>query len=157
MVSRWIALSLCVLVLFAGCGDDSDNGNGNGPDTSDSPTATTATESAPADDTPAESSSDADSEGDSGSGSIEFVTVRDVRAGSTADVIVSTSPGAECTITYVTPDGAEEEVRGLEPKTASGNGRVSWGWKIDPDTTPGDGTVTVTCNGESAETTLTIV
>lgn len=152
MVSRWIALSVCVLVLIAGCGDDSDNGNDS--NTSDNPTATTATNDSSADETPADSSSD--DQQDSGSGAVEFVTVRDVRAGSTADVVVSTEPRAECTITYVSPEGNEESVRGLEPKTASGVGRVNWGWKIDPETPAGEATVTVTCNGETAETTLTI-
>lgn len=148
MVARWLVLSVCLLVLIAGCGGDSDNGDNS----SDAPTATTAS-SAPSGNTPAD---EGDEEDAAGGGEVTFQVVRGARPGSTADVVVIAPPSAQCEITYTAPDGQVGEMRGLEPKTASGNGRVSWGWKIDTDTPSGEGTVSVTCDGTTAETTIPI-
>src|SRR5690606_548614 len=106
--------------------------------------------------TPEESSDEEDSDATGGDGAVEFQVVRGARPNSTADVVVKAAPNASCEITYTSPDGEVGEMRGLEPKTATGVGRVSWGWKIDPDTTPGEGTVSVTCDGSTAETSITI-
>jgi len=48
------------------------------------------------------------------------------------------------------------EAAGLVTKTAGANGEVSWSWLIGGATKPGTGRVTVTCNGVSATTDITI-
>lgn len=132
---------------MVGCGGD--DGDSDGETTSDSPAATQAdgasTEpSAPAGGTDAED------------GSIEILAVRGGKPNARADITVRTTPNASCSLVYTTPDGAESDAQGLGEKAASGNGRVSWSWQISPDTTPGTGTVIVTCDGVSVEEPITI-
>ncbi len=80
-----------------------------------------------------------------------------VYRGSNATLVAQTSPATNCTIRYTTPAGNPSKAAGLTPKTADANGSVSWTWKIDANTTPGTGTVTVTCNGQSASVNIVIV
>lgn len=147
MSMRAIVLFLCALVFMVGCGGDDGDSNG---DTSGDPPATTQ-----ADGTSTESSQPATGPGSSDA-NIEILAVRGGKPGSRADVTVRTAPNAECSLSYTTPDGDESDEQGLGPKTASGNGRVSWSWRISPDTTPGTGAVTVTCNGVSVEEPIII-
>jgi hypothetical protein len=64
---------------------------------------------------------------------------------------VDTLPGARCGIAYYTPRGNRSGAAGVsgpnEFKTADAGGFVRWDWVIGSNTTPGTGTVTVTCAG----------
>jgi micrococcal nuclease len=76
--------------------------------------------------------------------------------GGYASVEVRTNPGADCSIRYVTPHGTISRAAGLVNQTADSDGNVSWTWKIGSHTEPGTGSVTVTCNGSSATTAISI-
>lgn len=143
MSIRAIVLSLCALVLIVGCGGD------DGDTTGDPPASTQA-------DSAATESSEPVTGADSSDSSVEILAVRGGKPNARADTTVRTTPNAECSLSYTTPDGDESDEPGLGPKTASGNGRVSWSWRISPDTTPGTGTVTVTCGDESVEEPIII-
>jgi hypothetical protein len=69
---------------------------------------------------------------------------------------VQTAPGVRCAITYVTPAGTNSTAAGLTPKAADATGVVSWAWLIGGNTRRGTGTVTVTCDGMTARTPITI-
>lgn len=148
MSMRVIVLSLlCVLIFVAGCGGN--DGASNGDSTGDPPAATQASGASTEPSEPATGA-------DSSDGSVEILAVRGGKPNARADATVRTIPNAECSITYTTPDGDEGQDAGLTPKTASGNGRVSWSWRISPDTTPGTGSVTITCNDVSVEEPIVI-
>ena len=87
---------------------------------------------------------------------VTFLQVTGGPPGANAYVKVQTAANASCSISYVTPIGNPSNAQGLVSKTADGTGIVDWTWKISPGTTPGTGTVTVTCNGVSASTGITI-
>ncbi len=87
---------------------------------------------------------------------VTFTSVQGAKPGNVATVMVQTAPSASCSIGYVTPKGTQSEAAGLVPKTADASGNVSWSWLIGGNTTPGTGRVTVTCNGMSATTNITI-
>jgi hypothetical protein len=87
---------------------------------------------------------------------LTFLTVDGASPGHHASVTVQATPNAECSIVYTTPSGRTSKAAGLEPKTADIDGKVSWIWLIGGRTAPGTGHVTVTCNGDSAETDITI-
>ncbi len=87
---------------------------------------------------------------------ITFASVEGASPGGYASVTIQTSPGAECSIQYVTPHGTVSRARGLESQTTDSDGRASWTWKIGTHTEPGTGSVTVACNGESATTPIEI-
>ena len=147
MSIRAIVLSLCALVLIAGCGGD--DGDSNGDTTEDPPAATQA-------DSASTESSEPSTGSDSTDGSVEILAVRGGKPNARADVTVRTTPNASCSLVFTTPDGTESDAQGLGEKAASGNGRVSWSWQISPDTTPGTGTVIVTCDGVSVEEPIII-
>jgi hypothetical protein len=85
-----------------------------------------------------------------------LLVVRGARPGQIANVVIETSPGAACGIRYVTPAGAVGEAWGLMPRTADGQGRISWSWFVSVDTRPGTGSVTVTCGQRSVSASLAI-
>lgn len=87
---------------------------------------------------------------------VTFVSVQGGPPGGTASVTVQTAANAYCSIAYYTPKGSRSVAQGLEDKTAGGDGRVSWSWKIGTNTAPGTGTVIVSCNGVSATANITI-
>jgi hypothetical protein len=86
----------------------------------------------------------------SGGGSVSITTVQGNVPGGTAVVAAQTAPNASCSIAYVNPSGIPTRTAGLEDKTANGNGAVSWSWQLDAGTPGGNGLVTVTCGGTSA-------
>lgn len=147
MSIRAIILSLCALIFVVGCGGNDGDSNG---DTTGDPPATTQADSASTE--PSEPATGAESS----DGSVEILAVRGGRPNARADTTVRTTPNADCSLSYTTPDGDESDEPGLGPKTASGNGRVSWSWRISPDTTPGTGTVTVMCNDVTVEEPIII-
>jgi hypothetical protein len=87
---------------------------------------------------------------------VQLSSVAGGRPGGRASVVAQTTPGASCSISYRTPAGTSSTAQGLTPKTADGNGMVSWSWEIGPSTRPGTGTVVVTCNGASARSSIQI-
>lgn len=89
-------------------------------------------------------------------GGVTFTSVVGGPPGGHASASVSTAPGANCTISYVTPAGTHSTAQGLIPKTADATGSVSWTWNIGGNTRPGTGTVTVTCGSVSASAAITI-
>ncbi len=87
---------------------------------------------------------------------VQLSSVAGGRPGGRASVVAQTTPGASCSISYRTPAGTSSTAQGLTPKTADGNGAVSWTWEIGPSTRPGTGAVVVTCNGASARSSIQI-
>lgn len=79
-----------------------------------------------------------------------------VARGGNATARIGTAPNAKCTIAYTTPSGTRSEAAGLEAKTADTKGEVSWTWVIGPSTNPGNATIRVTCDGQSATATIVI-
>jgi hypothetical protein len=82
-----------------------------------------------------------------------------VKPGATASLTAQTIPGAACTIKVYTKSGTSS-AKGLVPKVADGSGRVSWTWKVGPNTTPGTWRIVITAavNGQTFtyETTYTV-
>jgi hypothetical protein len=71
-------------------------------------------------------------------------------------VAVQTTPGAYCSISYLTPQGNVSEAAGLAPKNADVSGSVNWSWVIGGNTRRGTGTVRVTCNGATISSPMQI-
>ena len=89
-------------------------------------------------------------------GTLQFVSVTSpVSRGGSATVVVQTSPAASCTI-VVTYKSGPSSAQGLGPKQAGADGQVSWTWMVGSRTTPGDWPITVTCGGQTIETTFTV-
>ena len=63
---------------------------------------------------------------------------------SDATLIISTAPGANCTIVVQYKSGPSR-ARGLAPQVADGAGRASWTWRVGSKTTPGRWPIEVTC------------
>jgi hypothetical protein len=82
---------------------------------------------------------------------VSILTVNGNKPGRIANVTIQTSPHVECNIVYETPAKQTSTAKGLSQQTADENGRVTWSWQIAQNTTPGKGSVTVTC-GDSSET-----
>lgn len=59
--------------------------------------------------------------------------------GGRATVGARTAAGASCSITYRTPAGTLSTVQGLTPRSADGNGLVTWSWSYRADNLAGDG------------------
>lgn len=82
-----------------------------------------------------------------------------VSQGANATLTAKTTPGALCDIEVVYKSGPSK-AKGLVPKTAGSNGRVSWTWKVGTRTTPGTWPITVmaSLNGETVtrQTSITV-
>ena len=80
-----------------------------------------------------------------------------VHLGETVTLTARSTPGVTCSIEYVHPSGKASTEPQLIPNVVGSDGTVSWSWPISPGTRPlGTGTVTVTCNGSSAQTQILI-
>jgi hypothetical protein len=79
-----------------------------------------------------------------------------VERGGKALVIIKTTPGAACFLTYRTPSGRQSTTRGLGKKTANQQGVCRWTWNIYRKTKPGTGSVTIAVNGVDHSYPLTI-
>ena len=86
----------------------------------------------------------------------QFLAVIGAAPGGRASVAVQTTPGAYCSISYVTPLGNVSEAAALAPKNADASGSVNWTWVIGGNTRRGAGTVRVTCNGASVSSPIQI-
>jgi hypothetical protein len=61
-------------------------------------------------------------------------------------VVVVTVPGATCRIKAKDHAGALSGAAGLKKKqVADSSGTVSWTWTVEPKTSKGNSTITVTC------------
>jgi hypothetical protein len=87
---------------------------------------------------------------------VRFLAVNGASVNGTASVSVQTTPGAACSIVYVTPAGSTSTAQGLGSKYADANGQVYWSWKIGSNTHPGTGKVSVTCGGTRITSEITI-
>lgn len=76
-----------------------------------------------------------------------------VSPGNAASITVKTAPSAACTIAVSYKSGPSRAM-GLEPKTATQDGVVSWAWIVGTRTTPGRWPITVTCSAGGRQTTL---
>ena len=85
-----------------------------------------------------------------------FTSVVTASPGGNASVTVQTTPNASCSIEYITPAGAASLDDGLVTKRADSTGAVSWSWRIGSRSSPGIGTVRVTCDGVQASTNISI-
>jgi hypothetical protein len=87
---------------------------------------------------------------------ITFVSVNGASPAGFASVTIQATPGAECSIRYITPHGTISRAAGLDNQLADSGGKASWTWKIGSKTEPGTGRVTVTCGGASATASIGI-
>jgi hypothetical protein len=88
---------------------------------------------------------------------VTFSTVTGAAPSGTATVTIQTAPRALCTIDYSGPQGHDRFADGaLHAKQADWNGVVTWSWEINPVTPAGSGTVSVSCDGVSASSPITI-
>jgi len=74
-----------------------------------------------------------------------------------ATLTAKTQPNASCSLAYTTPAGTASTAQGLGAKAADGAGNVSWTWLISADTGPGNGTVRLTCAGQTVTATIQIM
>jgi hypothetical protein len=79
-----------------------------------------------------------------------------VARGGTARAAVKATVGDKCSITYHTPSGTDSDAKGLESQTADSSGNATWSWTIGPNTSPGNGTVTVKCGSRSGSAPIVI-
>ncbi len=155
MIYRALTVALLALALVA-CGesgDDDDAADRTDPTATTQATATTApvaptTAASPEATLPPDASIPP--------GMVTIDPIAPVQAGGRARVDATAPPGAMCTIRYRTPAGSPSEAEGLIEKPAGEDGRVSWEWSIGPGTSPGEGRVTVECDGAEAVATITI-
>mgnify|MGYP006282182483 CR=1 FL=1 len=87
-------------------------------------------------------------------GGIAIKSAFGAHPGGIGQVVVQTSPGANCNIEHVLPSGRVNSGRGLTPSRASGSGLVLWNFAIPADTLPGMGRIVVVCNGASVSREL---
>lgn len=98
------------------------------------------------------------------------LTVTGVALGANASATMHATPGASCSIVYFHPTAkkgtdtgapgtaiALRDEKDLVVKTAGPDGTVTWNWVISPSTTsPGRGTVDVSCGTDKAFAAITI-
>lgn len=73
-----------------------------------------------------------------------------------ARVVVQSTPGAQCFLSYYTPSGNVSKADGLGAKTADGNGICAWEWKIGSQTNPGTGSVVIQVGGITQQLPIVI-
>jgi hypothetical protein len=70
-----------------------------------------------------------------------------------ASLTAKVAPFRACSLAY---KGATSPTQELGSKPADANGDVNWTWTISPTTSPGAGTVTITCRRISASASIVI-
>jgi len=68
-------------------------------------------------------------------------------------ITVQTAPKASCMITVRYKSGPSK-ARGLDPREADAQGKVTWTWRVGSRTTPGKWPITVTCSSGGRQGTL---
>lgn len=91
-----------------------------------------------------------------GDAAIEFVNIRGAGREGRASVTIRTAPKTICSIRYYTPSGTESQASGLGNKETDPSGVAVWTWNIGPSTTPGNGSVTVSCGNATATSPIVI-
>lgn len=76
-----------------------------------------------------------------------------VSPGDDATITIQTGARADCLITVRYKSGPSK-ARGLVPKTADSQGRVSWTWRVGSRTTPGTWPIIVTCSRNERQARL---
>ena len=87
---------------------------------------------------------------------VELAEVQASPPSGSARVVALTSPGASCSIDFITPSGNASRALGLEPRSADSTGQAHWSWRVGPSTRRGTAQVTVTCDGARASAPLAI-
>jgi hypothetical protein len=90
---------------------------------------------------------------------VTFAAVAGAPPGGRASVTVETTPGATCSVQYVTPAGSKSTAAGQGAnvsKTVGPDGQASWSWDIGPSTGSGSGSVTANCSTGTATTPIII-
>jgi hypothetical protein len=91
---------------------------------------------------------------------VTIVSLPPTGQGNVATAAARTAPGAGCSIEVDYKSGPST-ARGLDPKTASAAGAVTWNWLVGTRTTPGTWPVTVTCSHsgqtDTTQRSLTVI
>jgi hypothetical protein len=90
---------------------------------------------------------------------VTFAAVAGGPPGGRASVTVATTPGATCSVQYVTPAGSKSTAAGQGAgvtKTVGQDGQPTWSWEIGPATRSGSGSVTANCSTGTSTTPITI-
>lgn len=82
-----------------------------------------------------------------------------VNRGDTALLEIRTEPITRCSIQVFYPDSPDGEpvVDGLQDQTTDQNGDLSWEWLVEDEVETGTHPIIVTCNDQTAETTITVL
>jgi hypothetical protein len=86
----------------------------------------------------------------------QFIAVQGTTPGRAASVTVQAPPGQNCSIRYTTPSGTASTAHGLSPQTVPASGTLTWSFLIGAATHRGTGDVTVTCNGATISSPISI-
>jgi hypothetical protein len=79
-----------------------------------------------------------------------------VNVNNQAYMSIRTAPGANCSISFVSPIGRPIKAKELSPKVADNKGYCYWSWKIGFNTAAGKGSITVQANGLEKSYSITI-
>jgi len=79
-----------------------------------------------------------------------------ISKGSNASLVIQTTAGASCSLSYTTPKGNTSTAAGLGATTAGSDGHCGWSWKISTSTDPGTGKLFVSANGAHASFDIVI-
>lgn len=74
---------------------------------------------------------------------IKLVSFPPTHPGQEATIVVQTAANAHCEINV-----GGKKVQELSPKSANGQGRVSWTWTVDSKTAAGNWPIAVACSSE---------
>jgi len=113
-----------------------------------SPGAATATPAAPTLAAPTLAAPSAGPSASDGTLTVDITGLPDtVSANATTTLVATTAPGASCQAKVKFQSGKPSTAPGLAKKqTADATGKATWTWIVDPGTTPGTSTATVTCS-----------
>lgn len=80
-----------------------------------------------------------------------------VARGDDAAITIDGPAGASCEIRYKTPSGTTSKASGLSAKSIPSDRQVTWRWGVSSRTSPGTGSITVTCAGSVVSLPIEIV
>ena len=87
---------------------------------------------------------------------LEVVSITGAHPGSDVTITVKTAPGAEVTILFTMPTGANSAFPADNTKTAGADGMVSWTWNINSHVPTGEATLTFTAKQGGKESVLAV-
>ncbi|NRD79794.1 hypothetical protein HPT25_20880 [Bacillus sp. BRMEA1] len=89
--------------------------------------------------------------------SVKIISIKSPAArNSTETLTAKVAPNSTAYIAVHYKSG-DSKAKGLEPKRSNSSGMVSWSWHVGGNTTLGMVTVTVTCQGHSANTQFKVI